>query len=376
MTFTLQHTDATSNARAGQVHTAHGTIDTPVFMPVGTVGSVKAVQPRELIDDIDAPIILGNTYHLYLRPGTDLLQAAGGLHHFMQWPRPILTDSGGYQVFSLSDLRDLSEEGVTFQSHIDGSSHSFTPESVVDIQRAIGSDIMMVLDECPPGDASEEYARQSHELTLRWAARAKERFEATAPLYGYEQALFGIVQGVVYPEIRRESARRLVDLDFPGYAIGGLSVGEPAAQMYAMVEVVNEILPADKPRYLMGVGTPANLIENIARGVDMFDCVMPTRNARNGTLFTTQGRMNILNAQWTEDLSPIDPGLDGYASQRFSKAYLRHLFKANEILALQLATLQNLALYRWVMREARAAIQEDRFAAWRRATVPQLQHRL
>ncbi len=376
MTFTLQHTDATSDARAGQVHTAHGPIDTPVFMPVGTVGSVKAVQPRELIDDIDAPIILGNTYHLYLRPGTDLLQAAGGLHQFMQWPRPILTDSGGYQVFSLSDLRDLSEEGVTFQSHIDGSSHSFTPESVVDIQRAIGSDIMMVLDECPPGDASEEYARQSHELTLRWAARAKERFEATAPLYGYEQALFGIVQGVVYPEIRRESARRLVDLDFPGYAIGGLSVGEPAAQMYAMVEVVNEILPADKPRYLMGVGTPANLIENIARGVDMFDCVMPTRNARNGTLFTTQGRMNILNAQWTEDLSPIDPGLDGYTSQRFSKAYLRHLFKANEILALQLATLQNLALYRWVMREARAAIQEDRFAAWRRATVPQLQHRL
>lgn len=376
MTFTLQHTDATSDARAGQVHTAHGPIDTPVFMPVGTVGSVKAVQPRELIDDIDAPIILGNTYHLYLRPGTDLLQAAGGLHQFMQWPRPILTDSGGYQVFSLSDLRDLSEEGVTFQSHIDGSSHSFTPESVVDIQRAIGSDIMMVLDECPPGDASEDYARQSHELTLRWAARAKERFEATDPLYGYEQALFGIVQGVVYPEIRRESARRLVDLDFPGYAIGGLSVGEPAAQMYAMVEVVNEILPADKPRYLMGVGTPANLIENIARGVDMFDCVMPTRNARNGTLFTTQGRMNILNAQWTEDLSPIDPGLDGYASQRFSKAYLRHLFKANEILALQLATLQNLALYRWVMREARAAIQEDRFAAWRRATVPQLQHRL
>ncbi|NBB99927.1 MAG: tRNA guanosine(34) transglycosylase Tgt [Bacteroidetes bacterium] len=376
MTFTLQHTDATSSARAGRLHTAHGPIDTPVFMPVGTVGSVKAVQPRELLDDVDAPIILGNTYHLYLRPGTDLLQAAGGLHRFMQWPRPMLTDSGGYQVFSLSDLRDLSEEGVTFQSHIDGSSHSFTPESVVDIQRAIGSDIMMVLDECPPGDASEAYARKSNELTLRWAARARTHFDATAPLYGYEQALFGIVQGVVYPEIRRESAKRLVDLDFPGYAIGGLSVGEPAAQMYAMVEVVNEILPADRPRYLMGVGTPANLIENIARGVDMFDCVMPTRNARNGTLFTTQGRMNILNARWTEDLSPIDPGLDGYASQRFSKAYLRHLFKANEILALQLATLQNLALYRWVMREARAAIQEDRFAAWRRTTVPQLQHRL
>lgn len=376
MTFTLQHTDATSSARAGRLHTAHGPIATPVFMPVGTVGSVKAVQPRELLDDVDAPIILGNTYHLYLRPGTDLLQAAGGLHRFMQWPRPMLTDSGGYQVFSLSDLRDLSEEGVTFQSHIDGSAHSFTPESVVDIQRAIGSDIMMVLDECPPGDASEAYARKSNELTLRWAARARAHFDATAPLYGYEQALFGIVQGVVYPEIRRESAKRLVDLDFPGYAIGGLSVGEPAAQMYAMVEVVNEILPADKPRYLMGVGTPANLIENIARGVDMFDCVMPTRNARNGTLFTTQGRMNILNARWTEDLSPIDPGLDGYASQRFSKAYLRHLFKANEILALQLATLQNLALYRWVMREARAAIQEDRFAAWRRTTVPQLQHRL
>jgi len=376
MTFTLQHTDTTSSARAGRLRTAHGPIDTPVFMPVGTVGSVKAVQPRELLDDVDAPIILGNTYHLYLRPGTDLLQAAGGLHRFMQWPRPMLTDSGGYQVFSLSDLRDLSEEGVTFQSHIDGSSHSFTPESVVDIQRAIGSDIMMVLDECPPGDASEAYARKSNELTLRWAARARAHFDATAPLYGYEQALFGIVQGVVYPEIRRESAKRLVDLDFPGYAIGGLSVGEPAAQMYAMVEVVNEILPADKPRYLMGVGTPANLIENIARGVDMFDCVMPTRNARNGTLFTTQGRMNILNARWTEDLCPIDPGLDGYASQRFSKAYLRHLFKANEILALQLATLQNLALYRWVMREARAAIQEDRFAAWRRTTVPQLQHRL
>jgi len=376
MTFTLQHTDTTSSARAGRLRTAHGPIDTPVFMPVGTVGSVKAVQPRELLDDVDAPIILGNTYHLYLRPGTDLLQAAGGLHRFMQWPRPMLTDSGGYQVFSLSDLRDLSEEGVTFQSHIDGSSHSFTPESVVDIQRAIGSDIMMVLDECPPGDASEAYARESNELTLRWAARARAHFDATAPLYGYEQALFGIVQGVVYPEIRRESAKRLVDLDFPGYAIGGLSVGEPAAQMYAMVEVVNEILPADKPRYLMGVGTPANLIENIARGVDMFDCVMPTRNARNGTLFTTQGRMNILNARWTEDLSPVDPGLDGYASQRFSKAYLRHLFKANEILALQLATLQNLALYRWVMREARAAIQEDRFAAWRRTTVPQLQHRL
>jgi queuine tRNA-ribosyltransferase len=376
MTFTLQHTDATSNARAGRLLTAHGAIDTPVFMPVGTVGSVKAVQPRELLDDIDAPIILGNTYHLYLRPGTDLLQAAGGLHHFMHWPRPILTDSGGYQVFSLSDLRDLSEEGVTFQSHIDGSSHSFTPESVVDIQRAIGSDIMMVLDECPPGDASEAYARESNALTLRWAARARAHFDATEPLYGYAQALFGIVQGVVYPEIRRESAERLVALDFPGYAIGGLSVGEPAAQMYAMVEVVNEILPADKPRYLMGVGTPVNLIENVARGVDMFDCVMPTRNARNGTLFTTQGRMNILNARWTEDLSPIDPGLDGYASQRFSKAYLRHLFKANEILALQLATLQNLALYRWVMREARAAIQEDRFEAWRRATVPQLQHRL
>ena len=376
MTFTLQHTDATSNARAGRLLTAHGAIDTPVFMPVGTVGSVKAVQPRELLDDIDAPIILGNTYHLYLRPGTDLLQAAGGLHHFMHWPRPILTDSGGYQVFSLSDLRELSEEGVTFQSHIDGSSHSFTPESVVDIQRAIGSDIMMVLDECPPGDASEAYARESNALTLRWAARARAHFDATEPLYGYAQALFGIVQGVVYPEIRRESAERLVALDFPGYAIGGLSVGEPAAQMYAMVEVVNEILPADKPRYLMGVGTPVNLIENVARGVDMFDCVMPTRNARNGTLFTTQGRMNILNARWTEDLSPIDPGLDGYASQRFSKAYLRHLFKANEILALQLATLQNLALYRWVMREARAAIQEDRFEAWRRATVPQLQHRL
>ncbi len=376
MNFTLSHKDPGTRARAGRIETAHGTIDTPVFMPVGTVGSVKAVQPRELLDDIDAHIILGNTYHLYLRPGIDLLKEAGGLHRFMKWPRPILTDSGGYQVFSLSDLREINEEGVRFQSHIDGSYHSFTPESVVDIQRAIGADIMMVLDECPPGDATKSYARKSNALTLRWARRAREHYEATRPMHGYEQALFGIVQGVVYPEIRRESAEALVELDFPGYAIGGLSVGERAEQMYDMVEVVTEILPQDKPRYLMGVGTPANLIENIARGVDMFDCVMPTRNARNGTIFTTEGRINITNAQWENDFSPIDPGLENYASSHFSKAYLRHLFKANEILGLQLATLQNLALYRWLMKEARQAIIEKRYAEWRTGILPNVDRRL
>ena len=363
--FTLNHTDSTTEARAGRLTTAHGTIETPMFMPVGTVGSVKAVAPRELMADIGAPIILGNTYHLYLRPGPDVLEAAGGLHRFMQWDRPILTDSGGYQVFSLADRRTLSEEGVRFRSHIDGSSHLFTPENVVDIQRTIGADIMMVLDECPAGDVSEDYARTSNELTLRWAARCRERWETTSPKYGYEQALFGIVQGVVYPAIRRESARRLVAMDFPGYAIGGLSVGEPAKQMYAMTEVVNDILPADKPRYLMGVGKPANLLESIARGVDLFDCVIPTRNGRNGTIYTTEGRINIKNAQWEHDFSPLDPGLDTYVAQTFTKAYVRHLHKAGEILGLQIASQQNLAFYIWLMREARRAIAEDRFQTWK-----------
>jgi queuine tRNA-ribosyltransferase len=368
--FTLEHTDA--DARAARLTTDHGTIETPMFMPVGTVGTVKAVEPRELATDIQAQIILGNTYHLYLRPGTDVLKTAGGLHRFMQWDGPILTDSGGYQVFSLSDRRTIDEEGVTFRSHIDGSKHLFTPESVVDIQRAIGSDIMMVLDECPAGDVCETYARTSNELTMRWAQRALDHWHQTEPLYGHTQALFAIVQGVVYPTIRRASAERLVDMDFPGYAIGGLSVGEPAAQMYAMTEVVTDILPADKPRYLMGVGKPANLLESIARGVDLFDCVIPTRNGRNGTIYTTQGRLNIKNAQWEHDTSPLDPGLDTYVAQTFSKAYVRHLHKAGEILGLQIASQQNLAFYVWLMREARRAIADGRFAAWRAEIQPRV----
>lgn len=376
MHFTRTHQDPHTDARAGRLETDHGVIETPIFMPVGTVGTVKAVQPRELIADVQAQIILGNTYHLYLRPGTDVLEAAGGLHRFMDWHGPLLTDSGGYQVFSLAKRRTLSEEGVRFQSHIDGSSHDFTPESVVDIQRTIGSDIMMVLDECPPGDADRTYAATSNELTLRWAARCKARFAETTPRYGASQALFPIVQGVVYPDIRRASAERLVEMDFEGYAIGGLSVGEPAAQMYAMVEVVNAILPAHKPRYLMGVGTPANLLENIARGVDMFDCVMPTRNGRNGTLFTTEGTLNIRNLKWRTDFSALDPGLDRYAAQHFSKAYVRHLFQANELLGLQIASLQNLGFYLWLMAEARSAIRAGTFAAWQREIQPRISRRL
>jgi queuine tRNA-ribosyltransferase len=344
-------------------------------MPVGTVGSVKAVQQRELADDLDAHIIIGNTYHLYLRPGTEVLEAAGGLHRFMRWERPILTDSGGYQVFSLAHRRKLTEEGARFQSHLDGSYHLFTPEKVVDIQRAIGSDIMMVLDECPPAGVEEAYARSSNELTLRWAARCQARLAETEPLYGHHQALFAIVQGSTFPEIRRESASRLVDMNFEGYAIGGLSVGEAAEQMYAMVEVCNEILPPDKPRYLMGVGTPANLLENIARGVDMFDCVMPTRNGRNGTIFTSEGILNIKNAKWKTDFGALDPGLDGYASG-VSRAYLRHLIIAGEVLGLQLASLQNLSLYLWLMREARLAIEEDRYAAWMAETLPRVSRRI
>ena len=374
MRFTLQHTD--TDARAGLLETDHGAIETPIFMPVGTVGSVKAVAPRALIEDVRAQIILGNTYHLYLRPGTEVLEQAGGLHPFMCWPGPILTDSGGYQVFSLSSRRTLTEEGARFKSHLDGSSHQFTPESVVDIQRSIGADIMMVLDECPPGDATADYARTSNERTIRWAARCKRRFDETDGLYGHTQALFGIVQGVVYPDIRRESARRLVEMDFPGYAIGGLSVGEPAAHMYEMVEVVNAVLPADKPRYLMGVGTPANLLENIARGVDMFDCVMPTRNGRNGMVFTTGGILNIKNRKWRHDFSPLDPGLDGYAAQAFTKAYVRHLFIAGEILGLQIASLQNLSFYLWLVRQARQAIVEGRFHSWKDALLPRISRRL
>lgn len=375
MHFSLEHCDTTSSARTGLIETAHGSIETPIFMPVGTVGSVKAVEQRELITDIQAQIILANTYHLYLRPGTDILEKAGGLHTFMRWPGPLLTDSGGYQVFSLADRRKISEEGVRFKSHLDGSSHFFSPESVIDIQRRIGSDIMMVLDECPPGDATKDYARSSNALTLRWAARCKQRFEETVPLFGYDQFLFPIVQGVVYPEIRRESAERLVEMSFPGYAIGGLSVGESTESMYEMVEVVNEILPIAKPRYLMGVGTPANLLETIARGVDMFDCVMPTRNGRNGMMFTTEGIINIRNQQWRDDFLPVDPGLNSYVSQTYSKAYVRHLFVANEILGLQIASLQNLSFYLWLMQEARSAIRQNRFISWKNNILPRISRR-
>ncbi|NNE33886.1 MAG: tRNA guanosine(34) transglycosylase Tgt [Rhodothermales bacterium] len=376
MQFSLKHVDARSGARLGTITTDHGVIETPIFMPVGTVGSVKSLSPRVLKDDVQAEIILGNTYHLYLRPRVEILEKAGGLHAFSGWDRPMLTDSGGFQVFSLSGIRKITEEGVRFQSHLDGSYHDFTPESVVDIQRSIGADIMMVLDECPAGDVSREYARTSNELTLRWAERCKNRFGTSESRYGFQQALFAIVQGVVYPEIRRESARRLVDLDFPGYAIGGLSVGESHDQMYDMVSVVTEELPADKPRYLMGVGTPENLLENIALGIDMFDCVMPTRNGRNGMVFTTEGVINIRNNKWKDDFSPLDPGLAGYWSRTFSKAYLRHLIMSKEILGLQIASAQNLSFYLWLMREARSAIGTDSFDSWRTSIQPQISRRL
>ena len=369
MQFTLEHVDPASRARAASLETDHGMVTTPVFMPVGTVGTVKAVAPRELMQDVRAQIILGNTYHLYLRPGPEILERAGGLHTFMRWTRPMLTDSGGYQVYSLADRRKITDSGVAFQSHIDGSSHIFTPESVVDTQRVLGSDIMMVLDECPPGNVTEAYARCANDRTVAWAARCQQRFAETEALYGHLQALFAIVQGVVYQVLRRECARRLVDMEFPGYAIGGLSVGEAAEQMYDIVEVVTEELPMDKPRYLMGVGTPANLLEAVARGVDMFDCVLPTRNGRNGVL-------NIRNRKWRDDFSALDPGLDGYVSQTFSKAYVRHLFMAGEILGLQIASLQNLSLYAWLMAEARKAILDNRYMAFKRSVQPQLSRRL
>ena len=376
MRFTLQGTDPESSARCGILETDHGIIETPIFMPVGTVGSVKGVFPETLRDDIAAQIILGNTYHLYLRPGASILNGAGGLHRFMQWDRPILTDSGGYQVYSLAQRRTISEEGVVFQSHIDGSRHMFTPESVVEMQRTIGSDIMMVLDECPPGDSTHEYAKRSNELTLRWARRSKDAFENSQPLYSADQSMFPIVQGATFHDIRQYSAEKLVEMDFPGYAIGGLSVGEPAEVMYDVVERVVPFLPTDKPRYLMGVGTPLNLLENIARGVDMFDCVMPTRNGRNGMLFTTKGIINIRNAKWAEDHSPIDEDLPCSFSQSFTKAYLRHLFVAKELLALQIASIQNLSFYLYLMRQAREAIVNGRFPEFRKEITPLLDRRL
>lgn len=377
MQYTLLARDKNSEARCGVLTTAHGEIHTPIFMPVGTVGSVKAVHARELKQDINAEIILGNTYHLYLRPGTDILNAAGGLHKFNSWDRPILTDSGGFQVFSLTDTgRKITEEGVTFRSHIDGSKHLFTPESVMDIQRRIGADIMMAFDECPPGTSDYAYAKNSLELTQRWLERCVARFDSTEPLYGYEQNLFPIVQGCVYKDLREKSAEHAVGLNRAGYAIGGLAVGEPAEDMYAMIEVVNRILPQDKPRYLMGVGTPENILESIALGVDMFDCVMPTRNGRNGMLFTTEGTINIKNQKWDRDFSPIDPACLCYVDTDYSKAYVRHLIRSDELLGLQICSIHNLAFYLWLVREARRHITEGDFAEWKNKMIPKLKRRL
>jgi queuine tRNA-ribosyltransferase len=367
--FALEHTDG--RARAGVLSTGHGEIPTPVFMPVGTQGAVKAVEPREL-EELGATIVLGNTYHLYLRPGTRIIQRGGGLHRFMAWSRPILTDSGGYQVFSLSDLRGLSEEGVEFRSHIDGSLHRLTPEGAVDIQRALGSDIMMVLDECPAYPCDVEYAARSMELSLRWARRCKDRADATPPVYGSSQALFGIIQGSTVDRLRETSARGLLDIGFDGYAIGGLSVGEPAADMYRITELCTAVMPQDQPRYLMGVGTPENILESIDRGIDMFDCVLPTRNGRNAMFFTRSGRINIRNARYEDDFRPIDPGCGCYTCRTFSRAYLRHLFKSREIAGLQLASIHNLSFYCWLTRSAREAICAGGYRHWKAAMLQSL----
>ncbi|MBS7375477.1 MAG: tRNA guanosine(34) transglycosylase Tgt [Muribaculaceae bacterium] len=377
MKFELISSNGTgTNARAGVITTDHGTIETPIFMPVGTVGSVKAVHMHELRDDIKAQIILGNTYHLYLRPGMEIIEQAGGLHKFNGWERPILTDSGGFQVFSLSANRKLKEEGAYFRSHIDGSKHLFTPEKVVDIQRSIGSDIMMALDECPPGTSDYDYAKKSLQLTHRWLKRGWDHFNSTEPKYGHKQAFFPIVQGCVYPDLRVESAKFVRDLGAEGNAIGGLAVGEPVEKMYEMIEVVNEILPQDKPRYLMGVGTPANILEAIDRGVDMMDCVMPTRNGRNGMLFTRHGIMNMRNKKWADDFSPIQEDGASYVDRAYSKAYLRHLFISQEILALQIASIHNLAFYLWLVGEARKHIIAGDFKTWKEEMVVNVTRRL
>ncbi len=376
MQFSLQHTDPHSNARAGLLTTDHGTIETPIFMPVGTAGAVKAVHQTELKNDIKAQIILGNTYHLYLRPGLDVLKAAGGLHKFNSWDGPILTDSGGYQVYSLSGNRKLTEEGVTFKSHIDGSKHFFSPEGAMDIQRVIGADIIMALDECTPYPCDYRYAKRSLGMTHRWLQRCCEHFDKTEPIYGYNQTLFPIVQGSVYHDLRKESAEFIASMDREGNAIGGLSVGEPAEEMYAMSDIVCQILPKDKPRYLMGVGTPVNLLENIALGIDMFDCVMPTRNARNGMLFTSEGIINIRNEKWKKDFSPLDPNGTSYVDSLYSKAYLRHLMISTEMLGAQIASVHNLAFYLWLMGEARQQIINGTFATWKNQMVIKLANRL
>lgn len=374
--FTLERESIHSSARAGYFTTDHGVVQTPIFMPVGTAGTVKAVHIPELKTDVRAQIILGNTYHLYLRPGLETLQMAGGLHRFNGWDKPILTDSGGYQVFSLSDSRKITEDGVTFRSHIDGSKHLFTPERVMDIERVIGADIIMAFDECCPGDAPYAYAKKSLELTERWLDRCLERVQQTDPLYGYHQSLFPIVQGCVYPELRRRAAEHIASLGAEGNAIGGLAVGEPTEQMYEMVELTNSILPKDKPRYLMGVGTPINLLENIARGVDMFDCIMPTRNGRNGQLFTSRGTINIRNAKWAREFGSIDEEGWSFVDQQYSLAYLHHLIRVDEILGLQIASLHNLSFYLRLVTEARTRILEGSFDEWKDKMVRQMAHRL
>ena len=376
MKFTLQNNDPSSNARAGLIETAHGNIETPIFMPVGTAGTVKTVHQRELKDDIKAQIILGNTYHLYLRPGTDVLEKAGGLHKFNGWDKPILTDSGGYQVFSLSAQRKITEEGATFKSHIDGSKHMFSPERVMDIERTIGADIMMAFDECTPYPCEIDYARKSMHMTHRWLDRCIARFNSTPDKYGYEQNMFPIVQGSVYPDLRKQSAEYIASKNLNGNAIGGLSVGEPAEMMYEMTDMVCDILPKDKPRYLMGVGTPVNILESIALGVDMMDCVMPTRNARHGLLFTRNGIINIKNEKWKTDFSAIDPDSDCFADTQYSKAYVRHLFSCDEMLGMQIATIHNLTFYLWLVGEARKQIIAGTFASWKNHMVVKIGQRL
>ena len=376
MQFHLSKLDPRSKARSGNLITDHGEIPTPIFMPVGTAGSVKAVHQRELKEDIDAKIILGNTYHLYLRPGLEILEHAGGLHKFNGWDRPILTDSGGYQVYSLGANRKITEEGVIFKSHIDGSKHTFTPEGVMDIERTIGADIIMAFDECTPYPCEYEYAKKSMHLTHRWLKRCIDRVNSTQPKYGYEQVIFPIVQGSVYKDLRKESAEFIANQQQQGNAIGGLSVGEPHEMMYEMTDLVCGILPADKPRYLMGVGTPENILECIALGIDMFDCVMPTRNARNGMLFTSEGIINIRNEKWKDDLTPIEPAIGGYASTFYSKAYLRHLIISKEILGAQIASIHNLTFYLWLVRQARVKIEEGTFAEWKNKMVKRVTTRL
>lgn len=374
--FTLEATDKQSAARAGVVHTDHGDILTPIFMPVGTVGTVKGVHKRDLIEDIHAQIILGNTYHLYLRPGTDILQKAGGLHRFEGWTKPILTDSGGYQVFSLASIRKMREEGVEFSSHIDGRKLFFSPESVMQIEREIGADIMMAFDECCPGTADRKYATESMNRTHRWLDRCITAFDGGHDLYDYHQHLFPIVQGCVYPDLRQEAAKRLRDLDRDGYAIGGLAVGEPAEQMYAMIEVVNDILPTNKPRYLMGVGTPWNILEAIERGVDMFDCVMPTRNGRNGQIFTWQGVMNMRNKKWEDDFTELDPTGTSYVDHQYTRAYVRHLIHAEEMLGLEILSIHNLAFYLELVKTARQHILAGDYKSWKDGIMPILMSRL